>query len=686
MKKFFTLSLLLIYFIVSGQTRNKKADELFEDMRYKDAAKEYETAFKDGDKSLELVQQAGDAYYFNSDMINAVKWYDVLFAQHKIDSIESRYVFRYIHALKGAGKYKKWKSKIDFFADNDIITPAQVAQLNKNKKSQLDELIAMEPSFKVFLETDINSKYSDFGPMFYKNEVVFASARDTMDLHTREYHWNKQSFLDLYIARPNKLDQKLNINNGLQQAEIQDLLKLDNLCEFSKAINTRYHEASVSFSPNEKVIYFTRNNYKEDEEGKLKRGEDGINHLKMYRARYVEEKKAIKRDRDSIWSYIEELPFNNESYSVGHPAVSNDGKTLYFVSDMPGGMGATDIYKISILDDGDFGVRFGKPENLGATINTSGREMYPYESQSKFYFSSDGHLSLGSLDVFETSKDENEAFLEPVNLGAPLNSRLDDFGFIIDEDTQTGYFSSNREGGKGDDDIYSFVRDKVASVKPCTQIANGTVINKRNKKPIANATVKLFNKDNELLETVYSDANGAFLFKKSLRCKRPYIANASKVKHGEDSEKFVTSAELGLELGLSIELDPIIELVYMDKGQKKFKIDNLNFDLNKHNIRQDAAVKLNELIAVMTEYPSIYIKIESHTDSRSSDAYNEKLSGRRAKSTRSYLISKGIDPNRIESAIGYGEQRLLNDCVNGVKCSNDKHDINRRSDFIITKM
>ena len=678
MKKFFTLSLLLISFLSIGQKRNKKANEFFEEMSYKDASDQYEIAFEDGNKSLELLKKGGDSYYFNSDMKNAARWYDELFSKHKIDSIGSRYVFRYVHALKGAGKYKKWKSTIGFFADNEIITPTQVAELKKNNSSQLEELIAMKPSFKVFPQTEINSKYSDFGPMFYKDEIIFASARDTMDLHTREYHWNKQSFLDLYIATPNKLNQRLDINNEFHQAKIYDFLRLVHLREFSKDINTRYHEASVSFSPDEKIIYFTRNNYKEDENGKLKRGEDGINHLKLYRARYI---KKRKRNKDSIWSAIEELPFNNESYSVGHPAVSKDGNTLYFVSDMPGGMGATDIYKVSINADGSFGT----PENLGETINTTGREMYPYESQSKFYFSSDGHLSLGSLDIFETAKDENGTFLKPVNLGAPLNSRLDDFGFILDENTQTGYFSSNRVGGKGDDDIYSFIRDKVV-LKKCTQIANGTVINKVNKVPIANATVKLFDKDNKLLETVYSDENGAFSFKKSLLCKKKYIANASKVKYEEDSEKFLISTELGLELGLSLELDPIIELVHIDKGLKKFKIENLNFDLNKHNIRQDAAEKLNKLVEIMTEYPSIFIKIESHTDSRSSDSYNQKLSDRRAKSTRNYLISKGIDSHRIESAIGYGEQRLLNECSNKVKCSNDKHDVNRRSDFIITKM
>ena len=684
MKKIIVCILIMTSLVTVAQDKYQKADKLFENMAYLEASRVYEETFEKGDESKELLERIGDSYFFNSKMKEASYWYDQLFLSFAHSDIEAIYAFRYIHSLQGSKQMEKAELLIPYFSEADLLTDIQVEQLVKENKYTVDDILARAPEFEVY-KVRVNSPYSDFAPMFYKDEIVFASARDTMDAQTREYHWNEQSFLNLFRAE--RVGLKKQRDKTKNSKEIKDTLaweiknarnalKLGEPLSFSKTINTKYHEAAVSFSPLYKTVYFTRNNYQD--KGKLERDSAGTNHLKLYRSSI----KKSEKSGDSLWTNIYELPFNSVNYSVGHPAVSPDGNTLYFVSDMPGGYGATDIYKVKINENGSF----GQPENLGPNVNTSGREMFPYASESKFYFSSDGHMGLGALDVFEISINEDDTFNEPRNLGAPLNSPLDDFGFIIEEETMMGYFSSNRKGGKGDDDIYSFFRTDEAPLEPCIQTGKGIVINKLNGNPIPFATVILKETSGTILETVQGDASGKFIFETPLDCERSYFAIASKEKYGEDNKEFMTTNELDLEMELSLGLEPEIDLISNSNGVKKFEINNLYFDLDKHFIRPDAAAELEKIVTVMTEYTTIVIKIESHTDARGSDPYNEALSDRRAKSTRDYLISRGIAENRIESAIGYGESRLLNECRNGVKCSNEKHDINRRSEFIITKM
>ncbi|MEL6812129.1 MAG: OmpA family protein [Bacteroidota bacterium] len=680
MKKSIFLSLFFVSFFSVAQSKYQKADKLFEDMYYLEASRLYKDAFDKGDQSQELLQKAGDSYYFNSKMEEASLWYEKLFQVYKDEEIESEYAFRFIHSLKGSNQLEKAKVLIGYFSESNILNPIQVAQLQKENQNVATDILARTPEFEVF-NLNINTNGSDFGPMFYKDQIVFASSRDTMNARTREYHWNEQSFLNLYVADRSARKSSAR-GDSAKTKRRPGRVKLYNVEAFSERVNTRYHEASVSFSPDQQTMYFTRNNFSIDEGKKLERDTEGVNHLKLYRTEQVVENKG--RKLDTLWTYIGELPFNSVEYSVGHPAVSPDGTTLYFVSDMPGGLGATDIYKVTINGDGTF----GEPVNVGAPINTAGREMFPYVTENKFYFSSDGHIGLGALDVFETQLDKKgETYLEPRNLGAPLNSDLDDFAFIIDEESKEGYFSSNRKGGKGDDDIYAFVRTADVPLEVCAQSAKGIVTNILNGKPIPKAIVELYDSVGTLMEALRADEEGRFAFQAVLDCERTYYALASKEGYKvEEREAFMTTAELDLELELGLKIEPEIDLIVEENGVRKFKINNLYFDLDKHNIRPDAAAELEKIVRVMTEYPSIVLKIESHTDSRGSDLYNEALSDRRAKSTRDYLISRGIASERIESAIGYGEKRLLNECRNRVKCSNEKHDINRRSEFIITKM
>ncbi|NNM18106.1 MAG: cell envelope biogenesis protein OmpA, partial [Croceitalea sp.] len=403
----------------------KKADQYFDKMWYSEAAQLYDMALKDDVRnlSMNLLQRAGDAHYFNSNMEKAYFWYDKMYDLYKNEISDANF-FKYTHTLKGTGRFNRARRLLRLFnkKKNDIEPLDTQEQLTNHN----NEIIGKNFEIK---NLDINTPYSDFSPMFLNdNKLVFASSKDSSYLNTRRFKWNNQPFLDLYVGEVGSSEEKLN--------KVQKL---------SKNINTKYHEAAVTFSPDNNTMYFTRNNYGK----KLKRDKNGVNHLKLYMSKKVNDE----------WSEALELPFNSESYSTGHPAMSPDGKKLFFVSDKPGGFGGTDIYVVDVLENG----KFSRPRNLGRGINTAQREMFPFVTKDMLYFSSDRAFGLGGLDIYKAPFVDN-MFQVAVNVGQPINSNRDDFSYVINEETQKGYFASNRSGGKGDDDIYSFKKLIVDNV------------------------------------------------------------------------------------------------------------------------------------------------------------------------------------------------------------------------------
>lgn len=668
MKNITTIILLLLVGLSYGQTDNyTKADKLFDRLWYKEAAQLYERELKkEKNYSADLLKKAGDAYFFNTDMKNANKWYDVLISDFG-DEIEPEYVFRYAHSLQGIGEYrqaKRWMKEFSKRTKADDNRAKHFDQINET----IEDVLNIEGEFTL-KNVKVNTKYSDFGVMYYKDQLVYSSAVDSSNFHTRIYHWNEQPFLNMYLGKLNTLES--------------DVSKIK---EFSDKLNTKYHEATLAFSPDYKMVYFTRNNYN----GDLGRDEDGTNHLKLYSAEIRKDEK--ENDSTYNWYNIKELPFNSEDYSVGHPTISEDGKKLYFVSDMPGSVGATDIFVVDILKykEGETkdSTGYSIPRNLGTTINTPGREMFPYITGNELYFASDGHLGLGGLDVFHSRK-EDDMFTNPINLGAPLNSKLDDFNFIIKEELNTGFVCSNREGGKGDDDIYSFVRipnPQRLAEQNCEQKVRGFVSNSVTGERISNVEVKLFDKNNVEIESTTTDINGAYKFNTVVNCDMPFKVACTKTGYKPRDKDFKTLNENG-ETVVALGLDTLNELIVEEGGKLKIKIGIIYFDLDKSYIRKnDAAIELNKIVLLMNEYPNMVIQIESHTDARNTDSYNMELSDRRAKSTRDYIISQGIAADRIESAKGFGESQLINRCSNGVPCTEAEHQMNRRSEFIIVKM
>jgi outer membrane protein OmpA-like peptidoglycan-associated protein len=649
-----------------------KADKLFKRMWYKEAAEAYERELSSlsdkknhkDDNYLRVLKRTGDAYFFNTDMENAYRIYDKLISNY-YPNVNPEYIFRYAHSLEGIGKYKEAKRWMKKFAKKTKKLDDRSENYNQIDQT-IDDILNIKPQFTLH-NLSINTEYSDFGPMYYKDKLIYSSAIDSSNYHTRIYHWNEQPFLNLYVGDLNAIESDV-----------------DNTEDFSENINTRYHEATVAFTKDHKRVYFTRNNY----DGELGRDEDGTNHLKLYSADLIENEEG-----EEEWQNIKELPFNSDEYSVGHPTLSSDDKLLYFASDMPGSIGGTDIFVVDVLkresnindNDSISSVRYSKPRNLGEKINTAGREMFPFITDKALYFASDGHLGLGGLDVYE-SKIKEETFTTPKNLGAPLNSKLDDFAFIIKEDVNKGFVSSNRLTGKGDDDIYSFVREPIIEEKPiCDQIVRGYVSNEITGERISNVNITLFDDKGEKLETTTTNINGGYIFNKILDCNTKYRVEAQKTGYGDKEKPLLTDTISG-ETVVALGLQTVNKLIVEEQGLLKIKIGIIYFDLDKSYIRNDAAIELNKIVVLMREYPKMVIKIESHTDSRNTDSYNLALSDRRAKSTREYLISQGIKAQRLESAIGYGESRLINKCTNGVKCSEAEHQLNRRSEFIILKM
>lgn len=400
-------------FLLAQAPALQKADRLYEKMAYPDAIEAYKKVLQQDQGNKHAVLRLADCYRLVHDMRSALRWYK------RAVKIKSAPPITYFHLGQVMMMSRKYEQAIPWFEKYKKKAP---------EDERTDEMIEACRNSKAFKEAaslfvikrlKINSEASDFGPAFHGDEVIFASARKRS---LKTYSRTKQSFLDLY------------------RTAYDGTHVLGEPSMFRAGVNTPYHEANACFSKDGKEMFFTRNNYIE---GKVGQSKTGLVNFATYHARF----------EDGKWQDEVELPFNSSEYSVGHPCLSPDGKRLYFVSNMPGGHGATDLYVVEREGDS-----WGEPENLGAKINTQGAEMFPWMNpEGVLYFASNGHPGLGGLDLFKIDLKAGDA-AEISNVGAPINSSSDDFSMIFDADKGVGFFTSNRPGGKGDDDLYAFVK------------------------------------------------------------------------------------------------------------------------------------------------------------------------------------------------------------------------------------
>ncbi len=658
---FFSLGFFLVAQEVKEDRLVNKANASYESYSFSPAIDIYKRVLDKGYVSADLLKKLGNSYYFNADYREAADIYKRLANEYPSD-ITPEYYFRYAQTLKTLGDYDSSNAVMSKFLQ---ATSGDIrAKAFKDEKDYLDEIKKNSGRYDIS-SFEYNSPYSDFAPSFYKEGLIFSSDRDTGNLARYRHTWNSKDFLDLYVV-------------GIDSASMNSVMKLDGRFSGDRTaanapvqrtdvnknskVNTRLHESTSIATKDGNTLYFTRNNFTE---GKYKKDEQGVIRLKIFKAERIE----------GAWSNITELPFNSDAYSVAHPALSPDEKTLYFASDMPGTLGESDIFKVAINAD----ATYGPPENLGNTINTEARETFPFvTSEEVLYFSSDGHPGLGGLDIFAT-KISNGKFNRPIfNVGEPVNGNMDDFTFILNEVSKKGYFASNRSAGIGADDIYGFVENIPLKLE-CSQEVTGTVRDKISNEVLVGATVKVIDENNDEILTTITDSAGNYTLE--LDCNQGNFIRAMTqgyVPHEEYLEKSDSKPKI---IDFYLERDKVTA-GFGDDLAKLLQLSTIYFDFDKYNIRQDSEIEVEKVIAAMEKYPSLKIKVNAHTDSRGKDAYNLWLSQKRAESTVNYMVAKGIAKERLKGE-GFGETNLINQCLNGVNCSAIEHELNRRSEFII---
>lgn len=577
-----------------------------------------------------------DCYRLQHDILNAKTYYAQAVA---VPGAKPGTFFYYAQALQSTGEYAQAREMYQKYAQMNPSDPKGLLYA-AHCDSVLGPWKGKTPVYNVKLANNINTTESDFGPSFYDGQLVFASDFETNPGEGKKYGWTGRGYLNIMKSKP--------VKDGDFWGD------LEKASEFESKFNLPYHDGPASFSADGNTIYFTRSFF-----GKAKR--EGIyktNLLKIYYATKTNGK----------WGEIMPFFLNSKDFSVGHPSLSADGQTLYFVSDMPGGQGGTDVWMCK--REGDI---WGPATNLGKTVNSSENEMFPsIQKDGTLYFASNGHPGYGALDIFKT-KNKNGVWTTPENLQPPVNSSFDDFAIALAPGDKNGFFSSNRPEGVGSDDIYAFRDMEPEPVLPA--FITGLVKDKTTLQPLAGATVFLYNPTSGDVKVLKTGDDGRY--KAVIDKPADYVIKAMMPAYIADCSPFaLTEVKPGTTNSVR---DLLLDKLTINKA---ITIQNIYYDFDKYNIREDAKAELDKLVLIMNENP-VNIEIGSHTDCRGSEAYNDKLSQKRAESAINYIISKGIDKSRI-IAKGYGERQLTNKCADGVKCSSAEHQANRRTEFKIT--
>ena len=732
----FTVALLLVTGSIAQSRFVAAGDKAYGNLAYAEAIVNYERAAEHAVSDSGYARKLAKSYLSVRNFHQAEVWYARAVARPDAKPIDC---YDYAQALRANGKYgeaDKWLRTYELKNASDSRGRRQA-----DASGYASRLRERPVPGCVVKDLSSNTEQADMGVAYYGDRAVFASARTPDVAEFRRHTWNGQPFLDLYSA----------------------LIDADG--DFGRAtpvpaLNTKYHESNACFSTDTGTVWITRNNYFQ---GKKGRNGEGVMNLKIYsRTRQLGE-----------WTNEQPFPFNSDAYSVGHPCLSPDGGTMYFTSDRPGGAGGTDIWRTVKA-----GTTWGTPECLGVEVNTEGDEMFPFIGKDRtFAFASDGHPGLGGLDILIGKMRADGSVIGVKNPGAPLNSGNDDFALVMDHTLLKGYFTSDRPGGKGGDDIYAMTLERPLgnSIR-----VEGIAYDRHSEQPMPGATVELKDSLGNVVATATTGPDGSYTLDLEpakaydlagmVEGYRPFTSDLMSGPEADTTYKLdphlaryadvtawmhVTSARTGEPLsevsvqaidvpgggievikgrtdaggdlrrklegraiddslvfrvrptkpgffpkeGLflytvdqrgEVAMHQIMDLAMepIDIGAevgKAISINPIYFNSGKWEIRPDAAAELDKVVAILNENPTMEVELGSHTDSRGSDRENLTLSEKRAKSSADYVISKGIAKGRIKGK-GYGETKLLNGCGNGTKCTEEEHQLNRRSEFIITKM
>ncbi len=670
MNKIFTRTVLAAALVLvvsaasASDTKYKKlitkADRYYEGYVFLRAVDLYRKAFEQSESfDAYAALQIADSYRLMNKPINAEEWYAQLGERNLLSEKD---LVNYSTVLLENGRQDKAKEIAESIDVESKVNSLRLKEISKIQNFYLDS------AGYTMNHLEINSDQNDFAPAFYEDGVVFASNRKTKRLGQNTYYWDNTFFLDLFYA---------------------DLSGEEEVRPITGKINTVMHEGPAVFFYDDNQVIFTRNNF---HMGERKFSDEGVNLLNLYEA---------KRKKNGKWSKATPMKFNGDNFSTGHPTLSADGKTLYFSSDRPGTQGKADIYKSTLIDG-----EWSEPMNMGALINTMEDELFPYiDKDNILYFASEGHPGIGGLDVYRIDlKAENP---EVINMGYPVNTPFDDFGLIVNGNR--GFVASNREGGYGSDDIY-----EVAILRP---VIKTRLVDEETKELVSGHIKAVNTKDNRVV--LEEDGVSESMVRGVLRGRTLVIDadsegyeakqvsfNSAKIPKGQREytlDILLASPKVSGSLLLvrnpgSESVFTLLESVdafdgslddvkqhYNEKRidlQNIYEIESILYDFDKSHIRPDAAEKLDRLVAVLKQYPELSIKLSSHTDSRGSKLYNERLAKRRATSAKAYILGKGIAGDRVEIG-SFGEEQLVNDCFDGVHCDDDTHETNRRTEVSV---
>jgi outer membrane protein OmpA-like peptidoglycan-associated protein/tetratricopeptide (TPR) repeat protein len=649
-------------------TKLRRAELHFQFFSYKSSVDLYHQVVKKKGATDELRLNIAECYRKLNWQDSAASWYSQI---EDLSVLEPLHYLYYAQALQYSGNYEEAKiqyQKYHHLASTDTRASLKIEAIDNREDYYLDSALY------TVKEVPINTPEADFAPSYFMNGFIFASARERPALIQKKFKWNQKPYLDLYYA------------------EVIDGSYADPV-GLSNRINSKFHEGPITTYQNGRKMIFTRNNFLQSRTGK---SEDGIVKLKLYSAEISDEQE---------WSNIQELPFNSDEYSVGHPTISRDGKTLYFVSDMPGGFGGTDIW-VSTYDS-----IWSEPVNLGGDINSEGDEMFPFiHDENSLYFASNGYGGLGGLDIYKTWIVQGEQPSGVINLGYPVNTTNDDFAVTLDEAGKKGYFSSNREGGTGDDDIYALILNRI--------VVDAYLVDKATGEPILGGSLFALDNTTQRPVPILKNANRIQF---DAMPSREYVIKGSKEGYfdktvvlpvgrleGEERitvrvelekitpvdiliienisgkrQNFVLSDSVNLYDGSEEQLQASLAARNIQVGQV-IRISNIYFDLDKSFIREDAVTQLDRMAKILHRFPYMTLAMDAHADSRASNSYNDALSSQRVKSTTKYFVENGIPGDRLIQSY-FGERNLVNDCGNDVLCTEAQHQFNRRTEFEITK-
>ncbi|MFS4455849.1 OmpA family protein [Maribacter sp. 2304DJ31-5] len=628
------IAIILLPMTMLAQEKKSKGDEYFYGYQYKNAIAEYNKERVKRPLANEQILNLADSYFKIGDYNNASKLYLIV---HKNDTIMSGH--RFNKMLQSLSK-NSGKERIKTFLRSK--SPSFSKELLENAEFN-DELFKNSEKGKNIEIVNLyaNSPQADFSPAFYKESLLFSSSRTQKA--KKIYAPSGESYLDIYVGR---LENNGNVSKAVP---------------FSKIPDSKFHKSTPYFSEELNRFFYILSN---TEDGQMTFDDKGKNALSI----------GMLYDSGQFRFLLKDL-----STSFYYPYFDEENDRLYFAANFEDSYGGTDLYYV-FTNNGQI---MSAPINLGPRINSPGNEIAPYLFEGSLYFSSDVFYGLGGMDVYKSNIQADGSLSIPVNIGENINSKADDFGFIIKEGSDNGYvgyFASNRSGGKGGDDIYKFKMDKAPGLR--TFSLKGKVVNLSSKVGIDKAQIRLLDRKGDILKEFYTAENGDFTIE--IPWQEQITIQATKERYSIFS---TTYTEEGMEeaqktsfnMGLAF-LDDLIE---EKEGKTVIKIGKFYFDKGKSTVTPSVAAELDKVVDAVSRFPQLQLKIESHTDSRGSSASNKQLSQKRSDAIKIYLLKNGLSISNILESIGYGEERIKNNCTNGAYCLDFLHKQNERTLFVI---